>query len=234
MRWLFLALPLFAAAQTPAPRVHSHQLHGWYMYFGDHPVKGRWELHLEEQWRRHDGILRWQQNLFRPGVNYQFSERVSLTVGYAHIRTYPYGEFPAARRYDENRLWQQVIVTQRLGRVRLTHRLRPEQRWVQSAAGPDSWRYRNRFRYFAKGVVPLKGRWFGAFYDEVFLNLPPAWPARRVDQNRAYAAIGRRLGRHNSFEIGYLHQFIAQANGRVFEQNHTLQLGFFSRQPFGR
>jgi hypothetical protein len=234
LRWLLFLVPVLAAAQPGGPRVHTHQLNGWYMYFGDHPVKGRWELHLEEQWRRHDGILRWQQNLFRPGVNYQLTERVSLTAGYAHIRTYPYGDYTVPSAFNEHRPWQQVIVTQRFGRVRWQHRFRQEQRWVQSAAMSDEWRYRNRFRYFGKGVVPLKGRWFGAFYDEVFINLPPNAGSRKADQNRAYAAIGRRVGRHNSFEIGYLYQVIAQANGRVFEHNHTLQLGFFSRAPFGR
>lgn len=204
------------------------------MYFGDHPVKGRWELHLEEQWRRHDGIFRWQQNLFRPGVNYQVTERVSLTAGYAHIRTYPYGDYPVPNAFNEHRPWQQMIVTQRFGRIRWQHRFRQEQRWIQSAATPDVWRYSNRFRYFGKGVVPMKGRWFGAFYDEVFINLPPNLNVRKADQNRAYAAIGRRVGRHNSFELGYLYQVIAQGNGRVFEHNHTLQLGFFSRAPFGR
>jgi len=235
LRAIFLVLvPVLGFGQAVGPAVHEHQLHGWYMYFGDHPVKGRWELHLENQWRRHDGILRWQQNLFRPGVNYQVSERVSLTAGYAHIRTFPYGDYPVPRRFDENRLWQQVVLTQRFGRVRWQHRLRQEQRWIESTTQDGLWRYTNRFRYFGKGVVPLKNRWFAAFYDEVFVNLPPLRGPRKADQNRAYGAIGKRIGRHNSLEIGYLHQLVAQANGRVFEHNHTLQIGFFSRAPFGR
>jgi hypothetical protein len=57
---------------------------------------------------------------------------------------------------------------------------------------------------------------------------------RKFDQNRAYVALGRRFGRSNSVEIGYLHQWIAQANNRVFEQNHTLQIGIFSQAPLGR
>lgn len=235
LRAIFLVLvPVLGFGQAAGPAVHEHQLHGWYMYFGDHPVKGRWELHLENQWRRHDGILRWQQNLFRPGVNYQVSERVSVTAGYAQIRTFPHGDYGPPRAFNENRLWQQAIVAQRFGRVRWQHRLRQEQRWVQSAAEPESWRYSNRFRYFGKGVIPLRGRWFGAVYDEIFWTFSPGPGRRSFDQNRAYAALGRRLGRHNSVEAGYLYQWVAQGNGRVFEHNHTLQIGFFSRAPFGR
>lgn len=233
MRWLFLLVPSLAFGQAPSPRIHTNHLNGWYMYFGDHPIKGRWELHLENQWRRHDGILRWQQNLFRPGVNYQLNERVSLTAGYAHIRTHPYGNFPGPYRFDEHRLWQQVILTQKIGRVRFQHRLRPEQRWVESPTA-DRWVYSNRFRYFGKATIPLKGRWFATLYDEVFINLPPNQPSRKMDQNRAYAALGRRIGRHNSIEAGYLHQLLIRYGGSLYEHNHTLQFGFFSRTPFSR
>lgn len=234
MPWLLFLLPVLAAAQPAAPGAHAHQLNGWYMYFGGHPVKGRWDLHLEGQWRRHDGILRWQQSLLRPGVIYQLNERVALSGGYAHIRTHSYGAHPAPGAFNEHRPWQQVLVTQRFGRVRWQHRMRQEQRWIQSAAAPEEWRYSNRFRYFGKGIVPMKGRWFGAFYNEVFVTFPVNPGGRAVDQNRAYGAIGRRIGRHNTVEFGYMYQVIAHPYGRAFEHNHTLQLALFSRAPIGR
>lgn len=234
MRWFLILVPILAAAQSGVPREHAQQLNGWYMYFGGHPVKGRWELHLEGQWRRHDGILRWQQSLLRPGVTYQVNERVSLTGGYAHIRTHPHGAFPVANAYNEHRPWQQVVVTQRFGRVRWQHRFRQEQRFIQSAVAPDEWSYSNRFRYFAKGIVPLRGRWFGSFYNEVFVTFPPNPGSSAVDQNRAYGAIGRRLGRNNSVEFGYMYQVMTHAGGSVILHNHTLQLAFFSRAPINR
>lgn len=239
-KWLWAAALLLLPptyAQLPQSRLSDPNFNGWYMYFGNHSIGGRWELHLENQWRRNDAILKWQQNLFRPGVSYVLNERVTLTAGYANILSWPYGDFPSRQRSAENRLWQQAAVTQRVGKVRLVHRFRQEQRWMREYApggDPLRWRYQNRFRYFAKATVPIQGRWFSAFYEEIFFNIAPNKGARAFDQNRAYAAIGRRVGRSNSFEVGYLYQFVAQRNGLVNEHNHTLQFGWFSRTPFKR
>ena len=226
-----------ASGQDAGQRVSTSNFNGWYMYFGDHPIKGRWELHLENQWRRNDGILKWQQNLFRPGVNFALNERVTLTAGYANIVSWPYGEYAAPRRTLENRVWQQALVSHGAGKVRLQHRFREEQRWIreyEQNGGAKGWRYQNRFRYFVKLTAPVRGKWFSAFYEEIFLNIAPNKGARTFDQNRAYAAIGRRIGRRNSIEAGYLYQLVAQRNGLVTEHNHTLQIGWYSRLPFGR
>ena len=48
------------------------------------------------------------------------------------------------------------------------------------------------------------------------------------DQNRAYAAVTRALGKASRLELGYMNQIVQQRNGRVFENNHTLQVAVFS------
>ena len=42
---------------TADDRKVDHNAHGWYNYFGDHPIGGsKWGAHLEGQYRRHDVI----------------------------------------------------------------------------------------------------------------------------------------------------------------------------------
>ncbi|MEO7653352.1 MAG: DUF2490 domain-containing protein, partial [Bryobacteraceae bacterium] len=105
---------LCLAAETShgqnAGRVWDHNNHGWYMYFGDHQVRGKWGAHLEGQWRRHDVVTRWQQLLLRPGVNYQVSKSTLLTLGYAYVKTHRYGGFPANHPFPEHRVYQQVWI----------------------------------------------------------------------------------------------------------------------------
>jgi hypothetical protein len=56
---MLLGLTAGLLAQT-TQRVGDHNLNGWYMYFGDHPIKGGpWEAHLEWQFHRHDAIMNW-------------------------------------------------------------------------------------------------------------------------------------------------------------------------------
>jgi hypothetical protein len=228
-----------AACQEPL-RVFDHNFHGWYMYFGDHPIGGPWGIHLEGQWRRHDALLRWQQLLLRPGLNYQVNPHLLLTAGYGYVNTSRYGEFPVSAPFPEHRLFQQALLRHEAGRLAFQHRYRLEQRFLGEVSdGPegrrvDRWRHENRFRYMMRTAIPLPGNWYLAFYDEIFVNFGENVAANVFDQNRAYAALGRHAGKIGRLEFGFLNQLLQQRNGRVFESNHTLQVALYSTLPFGR
>lgn len=224
-------LVLFASALLAQSDDNAH---GWFMYFGDHPLgKSKWGLHLEGQWRRHDVITQWQQLLLRPAVNYQVTKNLMLTGGYAFVETYRYGDYPARARFPENRLWQQALLTTKfLGRD-WQHRLRLEQRFFGGYAA----RYENRFRYMLRTNFPLPfgdRKYYLGLYDEILYNFGHDVAFNVFDQNRAYVALGRPIARDTRLEIGFLEQTIQQRNGRIFEHNHTLQVGIFSKIPFGR
>jgi hypothetical protein len=92
----------------------DNNAHGWYMYFGDHPIgKSRFGAHLEGQWRRADLGLAWQQLLLRPALNFQLNKKVMLTGGYGFIQTHRYGDFPARENFPEHRTYEQAQITQR-------------------------------------------------------------------------------------------------------------------------
>ncbi len=233
------------AVAQPPDRVSSHQAHAWFMFFGDHAVRGPWGVHLEGQWRRHDLAAKWQQLLLRPGVNFEVNRRLMLTLGYAFVDTFRYGEFPVAYRFPEHRLFQQALLRQPAGKLHLTHRYRLEQRLLGEmlpAAGGGTtvanWRHENRFRYMVRGTVPfrgdsiVKGSWYFAGYNELFVNFGKNVANNVFDQNRAYAALGRDLGPPGRLEFGYLHQLLQQRSGRVLEHNHTLQVALYSTLPF--
>jgi hypothetical protein len=229
-------------SQTSTAKLQDHNFNGWYMYFGDHPFKGKWGLHLEGQWRRYQVITKPQQLLLRPAINYDLNPNVMLTAGYGYITSHRYGDYPAQFPAPEHRIFQQFLLKHNSGKVAFQHRYRLEQRWIgimQEAPGGGAervaWRFQNRFRYFFKGVVPLgKTKNFAAFYDEIFLGFGPNIGASIFDQNRAYAAFGRKLTDNNKIEIGYLNQLVAQRNGMVLEVNHTLQFAWFSTVRFGK
>lgn len=247
---LLLAAVLFAAEgisrAQPVERISDPNLHAWYMYFGDHPIgEGPWGVHFDGQWRRQGVGQKWQQLLLRPGVNYDFTDRLQASGGYAFIKSHRYGSNPAEFVTPEHRIWQQFIVKQSVARSNLAHRFRLEQRYVGvKERGPsgverlDRYSYRNRFRYFVKGVIPFRrdssSKYFAALYNEVMFNFGRNVQNNIFDQNRAYVAMGRKIPGLGNLEVGYMQQTVQQGNGRVFEFNHTLQVGLFSTQPFGR
>jgi hypothetical protein len=227
-------------SQTPPAHFIDFNRHAWFSYNGDHPIAGRWGLHIDGQWRRAELGTQWQQFQLRSGVNFQARRNVLVTLGYAYTRNYPYGEFPVANAFPEHRIYQQVLVRNRVHDVRLAHRVRAEQRFIRYPQNTDrSWTYQNRFRYSLKAEIPLSREngnmaWYLAAYDEILIGLPPNFGWRPFDQNRIFIGVGRAV-RHTGFvEAGYLNQFLGQRNGRVFEFNSTLLVTFTSNVPLGK
>ncbi len=232
-----LLTTLLPAADPASARISDPNFHGWLMYFGDHAVNDKWGIHLEAQWRRGNGFNRWQQSFFRPAVNYEINKRAQVTAGYGFAKTYPYGDFPVRQAFDEHRVYQQFVFRQPRKRVNLQYRARFEQRWIDvqkqaaSSTGPlahDFWRFQNRLRLNFRVDVPLKPKVYLAFYNELMLHVPPNMAPRKLDQNRAYGALGYRAHPSWRVEMGYLHQHVVQRNNRILEDNHTLQIAVYS------
>lgn len=223
-RILALLLPLAAtwlplAAQ--AQRETATQFHSWYIYQGNHRLNARWGLHTEYQWRREDWGTTWQQSLTRLGLDYHTRSGATLTAGYGWIRSFPYGEQPIARVTDEHRIWEQWIVRQNLRNAQAQHRVRLEQRWIDSPAG---WDFHQRIRYRWALKVPVKGAVFLAAYDELFAHFGFQKSDFLLDQNRLSTTVGWQINPTTDLQLGYLNQHIWKTNGLQKENNHTLQL----------
>jgi Protein of unknown function (DUF2490) len=216
--------PVLLAAQD---RILDHNAHGWYIYFGDHPIaKSRWGVHLEGQYRRHNVITQWQQLLLRPGVNFQATPKVMLTAGYAYVRSYVYSEHAApGPATPEHRLWEQAWIRYKTGNIGWSTRLRFENRFVWNNPG---YRYENRFRAWQQIRVPIAPRKYFTAYDEFWVYVKPYVSNSWFDQNRAYAAIGFEFRPTLRLEIGYMNQAILVRNGSRLELNHTFMLSLFS------
>ncbi len=214
---------ILAQAQIGAPNAN-----GWFVFTGDHKFSAtsRWGLHLEGQWRRYDLLPKPQQLLLRPGINFEVNKNIELGGGYAYVPTYRYGLYPLPASFTEHRLWQNVIVRNKLGKVSLQNRFRFEERFLGSRYG-----YENRFRHLLRITVPLKSGWYVTAYNEVFVPVKPERYPAVTDQNRTAALIGKRLNDHWRAEIGYMYQPLWQRNGRIREDNHTLMLTLWSDQP---
>ena len=152
----------------------------WLMYFGTNKVSEKFSIHTEIQYRNHTiSPTNAEQILLRLGLNYHFSDRAIFSGGYAYIPSYEFESEQLSPETEEHRIWQQFILTNKLGRVKFEHRYRIEQRWVNHD-------FKHRFRYRFMMFIPLnkktieEGSFFLGFYDEVFVNAKETF----FDRNR--------------------------------------------------
>ncbi len=178
----------------------NEDLGNWIMYFGQNRFSDKLSLHTEIQYRNHTAVpTEIEQLLTRIGLNYHLDDQNMITAGYGYISSYEYLSEQSIPESEEHRIWQQFISINHVSKVKLEHRYRLEQRWVNS-------NYRNRIRYRLMAFVPLyqkeDKKLFIGLYDEIFMNTREVF----FDRNRLYGALGYQFNKEVGVQTGMLHQ----------------------------
>lgn len=159
--------------------------------------------------------------LFRPGMGLAFAPWGSIWLGYAWI---PVWVNETGERLDEQRVWEQLLLTYRSERgILLQSRTRVEQRFLKEESGTA-----HRFRQFARfNYRPAERLPVGiAIWDEVFVGIEGAtWAKQGFDQNRIFAGLAV-YGGSGIFrtEVGYLNVYVSRDTNVI---NHVLSMNFF-------
>ncbi|HMC00115.1 MAG TPA: DUF2490 domain-containing protein [Flavobacteriaceae bacterium] len=190
-----LALPNFSNAQ-------DSNFGNWLIYLGNKQINTKWNIHNEIQYRNYNIIGDIEQLLLRTGLGYSFNEnKNNILLGYGYILSENYITNSEEKiSVNEHRIFQQFMSKQNIGIVKLNHRYRFEQRFVETD-------FKLRFRYFIGLNIPFSkkesNKYYFSAYNEIFLNTKSAI----FDRNRLYAGIGYNLNTNIKIEAGYMNQF---------------------------
>jgi hypothetical protein len=185
------------------------------------PGLGTWsvlnvEVNFDDKWGAfYEGQLR-SQKFFddfyyhenKGGISYKAAKQATLLVGIGQYATYGYDDNFESPVTHEFRLWEQLTLTNNIGRFKLEHRYRVEQRFY------DDGNYRNRFRYRLNALLPLnkeiigKGAFYLNAFEEVFLTNEGPY----FQRNRASAGIGYGFSNTFTLQFAYINQFEFQSN----------------------
>ncbi len=190
-----LCIGLFLVSLT----VKSQQsdLGNWLIYIGSKQLNTKWNLHHEVQYRNYNAIGDLEQLLLRTGLGYAIDTNTNVLLGYGFIRSENFINGTSEKNStNEHRVFQQLISKQRIGKVKLSHRYRFEQRFLENDV-------RLRFRYFLGVNLPIhNSKYYLSAYNELFLNGESAV----FDRNRIYGGLGYQLKQNIKLELGYMSQ----------------------------
>lgn len=171
-------------------------------------------------------------------LHFQFSKRADVAMGFTYLLQSPNVPETAVSRLivPEFRPVQEVNWTDPiLTRLTLSHRIRVDERFVRKAstiALLDGYDFNLRFRYrlmlsypLSKVVNPLTLR----YGHEIFLNAGEQIVYNQFDQFRTIVSLEKRLNKHFSTELSYIHWYQQRSTGTDFFNRNIARLTLIHR-----
>ena len=178
----------------------ENNIGNWLIYFGNKNLNSSLNWHHEIQHRNYNILGELEQLLVRTGLGYNVNENNNILLGYGFIDSRNIAiESNEILKVNEHRIYQQFISKQAIGKIKIQHRYRFEQRFIEDD-------FRLRYRYFLSLNIPLlktNKKYYISAYNEIFIN---ASQENTFDRNRIYGGLGYQLNSNIKLELGYMNQ----------------------------
>ncbi len=195
-------------------------------------ISNKWGIIADANYRSNQFFKSDYNSIVRAGISYWVTNDVTLQAGYAHQWT-PSKTIGWHTIANENRLYQQVLVASKVGRVSISNRLRNEERWQEKIVADTKTQdfiFTNRIRYQIMFVVPLtKMLYFPSFVlsDEVMLQMGKTIVYNTFDQNRAYIGLRETFSKQINCDVGYIISDQQKSTGYQYERDHAFRVFIF-------
>ncbi len=178
----------------------ENNIGNWLIYFGNKDLNSSLNWHHEIQHRNYNILGELEQLLVRTGLGYNVNENNNILLGYGFIDSRNKAiESNEILKVNEHRIYQQFISKQVIGKIKIQHRYRFEQRFIEDD-------FKLRYRYFLSLNLPLlktNKKYYISAYNEIFID---ASQENSFDRNRIYGGLGYQLNSNIKLELGYMNQ----------------------------
>ncbi|WP_207632564.1 DUF2490 domain-containing protein [Foetidibacter luteolus] len=176
---------------------------GWYVANLMYKPDSSWNFFFETQTRSQNVTDVFFYHEFKGGIAYNILKKHQLLLGFGDYKTYSStGNYKTPMLAKEFRIWQQLTINNNIDRVKIDHRYRIEQRWLNGD-------FRSRFRYRLNPLIPVNKKKietnavFVSVFDEVFFgNLAPYF-----ERNRFFMGLGYVFSKSFSVQSGWIRQY---------------------------
>lgn len=237
---IFCLLTSVAFAQTSRQTTDEQQV--WAGYFNQTRLLEKWGLWGDFHFRTTELFVKEpSKGIIRLGLMYYFNDDLKFTNGYAFINHFP-EEGHANVSMPEHRIWHQIQLHNKYGKVRTMQWVRLEERFRRKIKNDnelaDGYRFDERIRYNFFLNVPLSKRGIAPktisalLNNEVMINLSKNNVYNVFEQNRLFVGLGYNFNSHAHLQLGYMNVYQQLAAGNKFKNMNTIRIFFFQNLDF--
>ena len=195
-------------------------------------LNNNWGFSADASYRANDFFSSKFYTIARMGVNYWLNNNLIFTFGYAHQ-----WNAPKIRGWQttvhENRLYQQVLLNTKLGKITFTNRLRNEEQWqarIINDTDIHSPTFTNRIRYQFAVNIPITSKPYlpsVLISDELCVQMGHTVVFNTFDQNRAFIGLRESFTKNLYCDIGYSLINQQKSTGYQYDQDHLFRIFLF-------
>ncbi|MEO9069533.1 MAG: DUF2490 domain-containing protein [Ginsengibacter sp.] len=213
--------------------VHTNML--WEGYYNTFLIDKKFSLLSDAQIRTREWAQHWSQMLVRSGLTYKVNEHVSITGGFAFFKNAQYANKELFLK-NEYRPWQELFYQSKLKKIKLTQRLRTEQRFQQQLIDDQiskTYQYIFRLRYRFEALFPLRSNKIALLVaNEIMVN--PGYINNNLffDQNRTFAGMNIKIQSNTALQFQYVKIFQWHSNTRMLENQDVIRVNVFQQLSY--
>ncbi len=219
------------AGDTDLPeKKYTRQSGLWLGMYTKYRIGEKLFYYGEYHMRRRDHLIENMAQIYlRFGLSYLVNEKFEVTGG---IVT-PFYWAPEDQYSDEEqidkvvnqfRFWQQFLFIQSMGRVKIYHQIRTEQRWKRDYLVNSPFELTHRMRYKISTYIPLNKpklqdkTVFFSGYNELFIQAGKPVLYNYFEDNRLFLGLGYVINENFQLQAGYMKSI--QQKERGFDLNN--------------
>lgn len=228
----FSLISLLSNSQVQTEKVINQQTQTWVSLNSVTKLSNHWGVVVDAHIRTNDFFDNNNFYFLRGGVRYFVNPSINLTTGYAHLWLAPTKEDWTIYS-DENRIYQQVQLSSKIGNVSMLQRIRNEQRWQEKIVNnleTGENRFSNRVRYLLSFDIPVFNKKSApsiVISDELLFQFGKEMIYNTFDQNRLFIGVKQSINPKLSYDFGYMNVYQQKISGYQYDMNHTLRLFFY-------
>lgn len=201
----------------------------WFSYYSSIKLNKRLSINSDLQIRTTEWYQHLSQTLIRTGLSFKVSEHITASCGFADFAFFTRDKLSR----NEYRPWEEIGAQGNLGSIRITNRLRIEQRFFQRISN-DAWTsdytFNHRFRYrldLQRAIWKLddEKKVDLQIGNEIMLNAGNV--SSYFDQNRSWIGFQFTVNRHLAAQLHYLFLLQHSPVRNSTDQVHVIRLNFY-------